>query len=167
MSGPPILDDDHYCYCCGSENPEGLRLRFEELPDGVLATRVTFASHHVARGVEVHAGFLTLIVDELAVQMLLYQGVAAVSTELRMHSLAPVAVGETVLVRAWRGRSRGRFIEVQSDARVQPTEGDAALPCGEGRLVAAGTIACMRVAIAVDGAVERFVANRRHTETTS
>ena len=162
MSAPPSLDDDHYCYCCGSANPEGLHVRFEELPDGMLATRVAIAPRHAIRGSQVHPGFLTLIVDELAVQMLLYQGIAAVSTELRLHSLAPVAVGETVVVRAWRGRSRGRFIEVECDARVD-REGGA--PHGAGRLVAAGTIACMEVAIVADGGVERFVANRRNTKT--
>ncbi len=154
MSLSPMLDDDHYCYCCGPANPEGLHVHFDELPQGALGTRVVFAPHHAARGAQVHPGFLTLLVDELAVQMLLYQGIAAVSTELRMRTLEPVAVGEPVRARAWRGRSRGRFLEVECEARA----GD-----GEGRVVAAGTIACMQVAIAADGGVERFVANRRNT----
>lgn len=160
----PVLDDDHYCYCCGSENPEGLHARFVESPGGMLTTRVTFTQFHVIRGTEVHPGFPSLIMDELAVQMLLYQGVAAVSTALRIHALAPVTVGELVVVRAWRGRSRGRFIEVECDARVEVPGG---IGSGSGRLVAAGTIACMEVAAAADGGVERFVANRRNTQPGS
>ncbi len=153
----PILDDDHYCYCCGTANPEGLHVRFDELPDGALGTRVRFAPHHATGGGRVHPGFLTLIVDELAVQMLLYQGIAAVSTELRMQEFGEVAVGEQVVVRAWRGaRARGRFLEVECDARV-----DDAGRYGEGRVVAAGTIACMEVGIAEEGAVDRFVEKRR------
>lgn len=158
MSFPPILDDDHYCYCCGSANPEGLHIHFDELGDGMLGTRVTFAAHHATDGGRLHPGFLTLLLDELAVQMLLYLGIAAVSTELRLGGFRAVRVGEEVMLRAWRGRGRGRLVEVECDART-----GGAGRYGEGEVVASGTIACMEVQIAEAGAVERFVANRRAT----
>ncbi len=132
---PPRVEGDGECYVCGVHNERGLHMTFTLTPDGELVSRVAFGPHHDGGDGTVHGGFLLMVLDEMAVELLLHQGIANVSTEFRLSRGAPLAPGSVVECRARRMRAKGPLVEVSVEARrVDDPRA----------LVAHGSIVCVR-----------------------
>jgi acyl-coenzyme A thioesterase PaaI-like protein len=85
----------------------------------------------------VHPGFVTLALDELAVEMLLHEGVPNVSTQVHVVHEDRVRPGEEIVLRARRGRTKANIVQVEVEALTYAP--------GTERVVARGTIACVHV----------------------
>jgi acyl-coenzyme A thioesterase PaaI-like protein len=97
-------EDDGYCYLCGRNNPEGLKLSFV-LEGTRISTSFTAERRHQGyRGV-LHGGFLAMAMDEVMVH-LPWQlfGRTNVTAELVVRLLKPAPVGSRITVSAVFGR---------------------------------------------------------------
>jgi uncharacterized protein (TIGR00369 family) len=94
------------CFGCGPGNAGGLRLRFRELADRSVETRVQVADHFSGMEGVVHGGIQATILDEVmgvAAQLELPAEAgrsALVTAELSVRYLAPVPIAGEVLARA-------------------------------------------------------------------
>lgn len=129
---PPIVEGDGECYVCGALHPRGLHMTFALSGGEELIARVTFGAHHAGGDGAVHIGFVTMVLDEMAVELLLHQGVANVSTEMRITRGAPLRPGEEIECRARRQREKGPLVEVIVEARRGHD------------VIAHGTVLCIR-----------------------
>ncbi|MCG2722084.1 MAG: PaaI family thioesterase [Thermodesulfovibrionales bacterium] len=75
------LEDDRYCFVCGEENENGLRLFFTLL-DGKICAEFTFSKVHQGYKDIVHGGLLSAVLDEAMVKASLMQGMPAVTAEI-------------------------------------------------------------------------------------
>lgn len=113
----PELTDDHMCFACGKDNPDGLHLEFEYDGDEV---RTSFAFPGKFQGYTgvVHGGLVSTLLDEAMVTLLNKMGYLAVTAELKVRFVKPLRVGEKVDVSAKLVQSRGKTFTVLASARA-------------------------------------------------
>ena len=104
------------CFGCGSENPQGLGLRFR-LEDGRAVADFTPPSHLQGYPGRVHGGVVASMLDEAMGWAVYGQGVWAMTVRLTTRLRRPVWLGEPVTVSGWVTRDRGRFVELRSELR--------------------------------------------------
>ncbi len=124
------LEDDHFCFVCGRENPSGLHLEFQ-LSEGRVRTE--FISEKIYQGYKdiVHGGIISTIMDEAMVKAALMQGMPAVTAEIEIRFKNPLIAGEKAFVEAEIISSNRRIIEtsatVEKSDRTRVAEGHAKL----------------------------------------
>ena len=130
------LEDDHYCFACGTENPGGLHLVFERGGRGVRAFFTPERRHQGYKGI-VHGGIISTILDEAMAHAAIKAGYLPVTAEISVRFKSALSVGQKVLAEGWiesdpaKGR---RLLEAVSEMKTWP----------EGGLVAAARAKLMR-----------------------
>ncbi len=123
-----ILENDHYCFGCGTLNPIGLKLTFKWDGDKYSALW-TPQREHQGRAGRVHGGLLALVLDEaLSRAALERHGLTWVTAELTTRLSLPAVVGEPLHITAWITSVRPRLIACAGEVRA----------VSDNRLVASG-----------------------------
>ena len=88
------------CLICSQKNPLGLKIRFRVQPDGSVIT--TFPCRDVFQSYPetLHGGVITTLLDAAMTNALFSIGIVAVTAELTVRFLAPVALNRSAVVRA-------------------------------------------------------------------
>lgn len=117
-----ILDDDQMCFCCGPKNPIGLRLAFEETPEG--RTRTVWRPRKEHQGFKdiVHGGLVATVLDEVMIRMLHHRGVPAVTGTMELKLLKPLRAERDYRFEAWLVKERGRALLTEAEAVDAETE---------------------------------------------
>jgi len=136
---PSRFEDDHLCFACGKDNPDGLQLQFESVGDGVR-TSVTFPHKFQGYHEIVHGGLVSTVLDEAMVTLLNRLGYLALTAELSVRFREPVRVGERIDVTACLVEKRGKIFKVE--ARAVRTDGTE---------VATAESRCFQVGLAQEG----------------
>jgi acyl-coenzyme A thioesterase PaaI-like protein len=111
------LEDNKYCYGCGDQNPSGLRMSFEHPEKGRLLSKVTFAKEHQGFKGIVHGGMVSLVLDEVMLNLCWLEGLRAVTAELTVRLKKPVPVGESVLFEGIIDSQEGRAVYTSGTAK--------------------------------------------------
>ena len=107
------LEDDHYCFVCGENNPSGLHLRFS-LQDGKVQTEFTPQKIHQGYKDIIHGGLISTLLDEAMVKAALMQGMPAVTAEITVRFKNPLMVGEKAIVEAVIEKINKKIIETSA-----------------------------------------------------
>jgi acyl-coenzyme A thioesterase PaaI-like protein len=128
------FQNNHRCFVCGDQNPDGLHLDFE--PEGVSGVRTTCVIPERFQGFAgiAHGGILATILDECMVNTVWLRGITAVTARLEVRLRRPVALGERVIFRAEVSRESAGGFEVTSRAEL-----------GDGTVVAEGKALLIKV----------------------
>jgi acyl-coenzyme A thioesterase PaaI-like protein len=112
------FQDNHRCFVCGKQNPDGLHLEFE--PEGVSGVRTTYVIPERFQGFAgiAHGGILATILDECMVNTVWLRGSTAVTARLEVRLRRPVGVGERVTFRAEVVRESSSRFDVSSHAAL-------------------------------------------------
>jgi uncharacterized protein (TIGR00369 family) len=104
------LEDDHYCFVCGEENPSGLHLKFTLHDDKVVSE---FVLQKIFQGYKdiVHGGIISAILDEAMVKAARMQGKHAITAEITIRFKNPLMAGEKAVVEAYILRTNKKIIE--------------------------------------------------------
>jgi acyl-coenzyme A thioesterase PaaI-like protein len=110
------FQNNHRCFVCGKDNPDGLHLDFE--PEGVAGVRTTWVIPERFQGFAgiAHGGILATILDECMVNTVWMRGVTAVTARFEVRLRHPVRLGERLTFRAEVQRESARGFEVVSHA---------------------------------------------------
>ena len=118
------LEDDGWCFACGRNNPEGLRLKFERTPRGVRTFFTAEKKHQGYKGI-VHGGILATLLDEAAAHAVIAKGIVPATAEMTVRFRNPLFVGEKAIIEGWAEdikESRGgeiKIIEAGSEIRTE------------------------------------------------
>jgi uncharacterized protein (TIGR00369 family) len=109
------LLDNKRCFVCGKENPRGLHLDFVHTP-GHLQT--TLRTEEWMQGYVdiVHGGIISTVLDETMVKLLFMEGHKAVTAELNIKLLQPVAPGTVLTVKSGIVARKGRVVKTEAEA---------------------------------------------------
>ena len=131
------LNDDHFCFVCGKDNPDGLQIKFEYPQPG--ACRAEFVPQKKYQGWQgiLHGGMVSTLLDEaLAHAAGGSEGgggaSGAVTAELTVRFKKPVKIGETVILAGRVVSDKGRMVEAESD--ISDRQGNI-LASASGKLV--------------------------------
>lgn len=129
------LADDKMCFGCGKKNSRGLKLKFAVSDDEqTIRCRWTPAKEFQGYADILHGGIISLILDEMMVNLLWVTKRPAVTAELTVRFKTPARVGEPLDFEARIASEKNRLIRMEAAAKT-----------GNGRLVAAATASCLWV----------------------
>lgn len=134
---PLKLEDDLMCYVCGKNNPQGLRLNFEQPKKGRLTASIVFSKHHQGFKNIVHGGMIATVLDEMMVNLAWKEGVPAVTAELNIRLKKAILVGQKVLLEGRlekMGEGKNRVLYASAEARDE-----------KGEVLASATATCIRI----------------------
>ena len=122
MTPPPLyLDNDHFCFGCGSKNPRGLQLSFHlDREKKQISTVWTPVKELQGYANVVHGGMTGLVLDEVMGNLLYLTGTPSVTAEMTVRFLKPATVNQPLNCRAWivEEKTHGprRVFQMESEA---------------------------------------------------
>ena len=121
------------CFGCGADNAAGMKLTFEQ--DNVnrrIVGRFVLGNRYQGGGGFAHGGIIALLLDEAMGKVCRFREVRAVTAELSVEYLKPVAVDEEIVVEGREKEMQGRNLFLTGEIRNR--SGDV-LARGKGRFV--------------------------------
>ena len=128
--------DDHFCFACGPQNPDGLRLRFEyPEPGRCRAEIVPDRKFQGWQGI-LHGGIVSTLLDEGFAHALggpdRGSGTGAVTAEMTVRFKRPAAIGRRLVLEGWVVSRDRRIVHCESVLR---DESGAEIAAATGKLV--------------------------------
>lgn len=115
-SGVPPRSPAHYCFGCGSENRDGLRMRFE-VGEGRAVAEYTIEGSYQGYPGLAHGGIVATLLDEAMGWAAYSMGEFAMTAKMTIRYRRPVPLGETLTVLGEVTRARGVALEVRGEVR--------------------------------------------------
>ena len=118
------LNDDHFCFVCGRNNPDGLQLTFEYPgPGRCRAEFVPLRKFQGWQGI-LHGGIISTLLDEAMAHALGGAergggGSGAVTAEMTVRFRKPVKIGEVAILAGRVQSDKGRIVECSSEILSQ------------------------------------------------
>jgi len=103
------------CFACGKDNPIGLRIEFQYDGD-VCRAEFTPNENHVGWEDTVHGGIIYSALDDVTANVLYRQGRKAHTARCEVRYREPLRVGETIRLKGWIEKERGRLIVLRGSA---------------------------------------------------
>jgi len=111
----PIEEAD-MCFACGKENPIGLKIDFVVAGDSCTG-EFTGTENHVGWNNTVHGGIIFSALDDVTANILYRQGRKAHTAKCEIRYRKALYVGETVVLKGWIEKEKGRLIILRGEAR--------------------------------------------------
>ncbi len=111
----------NYCFGCGRDNPQGLRLNFHLGEEGKrFVARFRLARRFTGPPGHAHGGIIATILDEAMGKVNKLRSVVAMTREMKVEYLKPVPLYRPLTAEAWEisvhGRQHVNTAEIKSEA---------------------------------------------------
>ncbi len=124
----------NYCFACGVDNPQGMRLKFYFDEEGKrFVCKFRLSRRYWGPPKHAHGGIIATILDEAMGKVNKIRHVVALTSEMRVHYLRPVPLGKPLTVESREQRVRGR--EHINVAEIKNEAGEV-LATGWGKFIA-------------------------------
>ena len=121
------------CFGCGGDNAGGMKLTFEQdHANRKIVGRFVLGERYQGGGGFAHGGIIALLLDEAMGKVCRFHEVRAVTAELRVEYLKPVAVDKEIVVEGCETEMNGRNLFMTGE--IRSVNGDV-LARGKGRFV--------------------------------
>ena len=121
------------CFGCGGDNAGGMRLTFEQdNANRRIVGRFVLGERYQGGAGFAHGGIIALLLDEAMGKVCRFREVRAVTAELSVEYLKPVAVNKEIVVEGRETEMNGRNLFMTGEIRNE--NGDV-LARGKGRFV--------------------------------
>jgi len=120
---PPrtVIKGSDYCFACGIDNEQGLRLKITPTEDGcrtVFTPQRRFEGFHDV----IHGGIVATVLDEVIAWACRLKGYNALTAELTVRYRRPLLVNVPVQAEARITREHGRLVFAESTIRDEAGE---------------------------------------------
>ena len=113
----------NYCFGCGKNNPEGMRLRFSYDEDRKrFISRFRLGRRYTGPPGHAHGGVIATILDEAMGKVNKFRSVVALTRSMNVEYLRPVPLGQELTVTGWEQKVEGR--EHTNVAQITNADGD-------------------------------------------
>src|ERR1041384_3557979 len=100
---------NNYCFACGKDNPDSMRLRFSQNEaEGTVTSRLRIHKRYAGPPGYCHGGIIATILDEAMAKLNKLHGVSAVTGQLSVDYLRPVPLEQPLVVEARELEIEGR-----------------------------------------------------------
>jgi len=121
------------CFGCGGDNAGGMKLTFEQdNANRKIVGRFVLGERYQGAAGFAHGGIIALLLDEALGKVCRFRDVRAVTAELSVEYLKPVALDKEIVVEGRETEMNGRNLFMTGEIRNQ--NGDV-LARGKGRFV--------------------------------
>lgn len=107
------LKDDQYCFVCGMQNPDGLRLEWKVEGMTTTAEFIPDQKYQGWKGI-LHGGIIATLLDEAMTRLacVIYGG--ALTAEMTVRFVAPAPIGQLLLIRGEILGERGQIVDMKA-----------------------------------------------------
>ncbi len=107
-----MFEEDNFCFCCGKENPIGLKLDIRER-DGIIETELTVRREFQGYKNILHGGFISMLLDEVMAHAAFRKtGKKSVATgKIEVSFKKPIFAGEKIKVYGKVDEEKGKIIK--------------------------------------------------------
>jgi len=121
------------CFGCGGDNRDGMKLTFEQdNTNRKIVGRFVLGERYQGGAGFAHGGIIALLLDEAMGKVCRFRDVRAVTAELSVEYLKPVAVDKEIVVEGQEMEMSGRNLFMSGE--IRNANGDV-LARGKGRFV--------------------------------
>jgi len=108
------LEDDHFCFACGSLNDSGLKLtfKFDKEKESISTEFIPKKIHQGYKDI-IHGGIIGLILDETMVNLAWKLGKPAVSAEYTIRLYRPASIGKKLTFTSKITSEKGKFLIIE------------------------------------------------------
>ena len=110
------LEDDFFCFVCGRENPQGLKLTFQ-LDANTMKTEFIPGKVHQGFADITHGGIIATVLDEIMLNLLYRKGIFAVTAELKVRFSKVSRVGEKLFFSSHIVKRCRKIIHTAAEAK--------------------------------------------------
>lgn len=107
------LEDNRYCFACGMDNPDGLRLDWR-IDGQAMTTEFTPPQKYQGWKGIVHGGVLATLLDESMTRLAWIVCGAAVTAEMNIRYVSPAYIGQKLYVKGEIVKESRRLIEAKA-----------------------------------------------------
>ena len=108
------LEIDNYCFACGTENPIGLKLKFEHTSGGVVANFTPGKGYQGFINL-VHGGIISVLLDEAMAYAVLSRKLKAVTVKMTVTFKKPTRIGEQLTINGRIIEKKGKLIRTTAN----------------------------------------------------
>jgi len=131
---PSHKSPNNYCFACGKDNPDSMRLRFtQNEAQGTVTSHLRLHKRYAGPPGYCHGGIIATILDEAMAKLNKLHGVTAVTGHMAVDYLRPVPLGKLLAVEARETHVRGR--RRFRESAITNRRGEV-LACGKGVFIA-------------------------------
>lgn len=114
----PLASSHRHCLMCGEDNPISFGLKFNKESEGCVST--CFTGNETMQGYDgiMHGGLLSALLDTAMAHCLLHENIEAMTGELNVRFLDPVACNSTMDITAWIDSSLPPLYHLRSQIRI-------------------------------------------------
>ncbi|HEY1262705.1 MAG TPA: PaaI family thioesterase [Terriglobales bacterium] len=116
--GRHVPSKKNYCFGCGPDNPEGMKLKFSFDEDKV-SCRFRLSRRFAGPPDHCHGGIIATLLDEIMAKLNKLHDVTAVTSEMTVRYLRPVPLNQSLRMEAretgTEGRRRLRSAEIKNE----------------------------------------------------
>lgn len=113
-----VADDSHRgCLICGDprHNPYSLQLTFVVSDDGSVQGDFTASARHQGYNGLIHGGITSTLLDAAMTHCLFAAGIQALTAELKVRFVAPIAIGDALVINARLLASRRNLHRLEAE----------------------------------------------------
>jgi len=107
------LEDDHYCFACGLENPYGLRTHWIIAGKTTSTTFIPDRKYQGWKGI-VHGGILATLLDEAMIRLACFIYGSALTAEMKIRFVKTAEIGKRLDIRGEIIHDKRKIIEMRS-----------------------------------------------------
>ena len=104
------------CFACGKDNPIGLQITYTVDGDSCSA-EFTPNENHLSWENTVHGGIIYSALDDVTGNIPYQNGLVAHTARCEIRYREPLRAGQTVLLRGWTEKTKGRLMVLRGEAR--------------------------------------------------
>lgn len=104
---------DTYCFACGENNPQGLKLKFKLDGEKVSTVFVPAEVHQGYPGI-LHGGITSTVLDDIMSRCVNNLGLIGVTARLEVRFRRSIPIGTPLFVEAWITKKKGPLVETQA-----------------------------------------------------
>ena len=107
--------DDKYCFACGKENPIGLKMKFEEIDENTVLSKIALNKNFQGWNGIIHGGIVATMLDEAAAYLCGYKfNVGCVTAEIKVKYRIPTPTDNEISVYAKFEKKKGPLLYIKS-----------------------------------------------------
>ena len=101
--------DDQYCFVCGPDNPQGLKIKVKYFPeDRAAETELALPREYQGWADVIHGGILSTLLDEMMAHAVWHFAGPGVTLSMEVRFYHPLKPGEAIRVRGVLTSANGR-----------------------------------------------------------
>jgi uncharacterized protein (TIGR00369 family) len=107
------LEDDHYCFACGLDNPDGLRIEWITSGKTATATFIADRKYQGWKGI-LHGGIIATLLDEAMTRLAWLACGGALTAEMTIRFVAPAEIGKLLDIHGEIINERRKIVEMKA-----------------------------------------------------